>query len=60
VASELRVGSTDTNLMLISNTKMVVSCDFVARVDLVSYGENHFFIFYINFLAMSPNCLYDS
>jgi hypothetical protein len=46
--------------MLITNTKMVVSCDFVARVDLVSHVENHFLIFYINFLAISSNCLCDS
>lgn len=57
-ASELCVGFTDGNWMLISNAKTVVFCVFVARVDLISQGGNHFSLFLINFLAMSPNCLW--
>jgi hypothetical protein len=55
-ASELHVSSTDQNLMLTT----VVSCVFIARVDLISEGGNHSALFLINFLFMLLNYLCDN
>jgi hypothetical protein len=48
------VGSTVGKWTLVSNVKIVVSRVFVGPIDLISHAGNHFPLFLINFLAMSP------
>jgi hypothetical protein len=54
------VGFTDRNWVLTSNVKTMISCAFVAHVDLISHAGNLFLLFLINFLTMSPNCSCDN